>query len=720
MLAASKLRYLTLAVVCLTLLPVTIATECESLCNYAPGDDEADCFGRGLTAIPSGCEDALDLQAAGNHIAGIDQDTFRGFHRLEYLYIGNSRVARLGAQAFQPVASTLQILDLSINRLTELESNTFMSMLELRKLDLQKNQIARIASHAFEDLPVLTVIFLSDNALSDLSPSSFRGLPRLNKLFLKNNRLLQLDSRLLLSLYHLTTVVLTNNSIAALTGGVHTSASPRIVDLSYNNIASFDCDWISHMANLTLFNLSHNVVETIVGCQSRLQILSLDHNRFDCGCQTHELAQVYKKNPLLTAPTCYTPLVNRNTGLDQVNFSHCYLTGPENSTPTPSPRESTPTSPTDQIISSVSTKFWDDRPADKRTTSEQTVLDRANSGLAANNQAQLFDSKEILYGLIAAICILLLIVIFLTLVFVRCRKRKQSPPIPTSGRHSQLSSRPPSSHHYQEIPGSGQTMDGNSNILPHPRLCSCGHQQDFTGQPLAPFPRHRSDSQDSGLADHTRNSVSDWILNNVQYIPVTEDTSFTHCDIVEMNMIHPHPPYHSEHQQLAHEMDIPHHAQSVHRQPPHHPQSPHLPQSPPPHHPQSPHHTQSLHHSQPSQHLQSPQPSHPQHQLQPPLHHLPPPHHNSQLPDHHPSSTTHPHSTHHFAQEASPQRTYVSRTSEKRAALRRCSSCSCHRNRPRECKNPVIPQSETLLHSSGQRVVDAPCTSGYVSHQLIS
>lgn len=198
---------------------VTMAMPCNDRCSYTGGPDyHADCYDLGLTDIPLGCEDALTLEASRNDIREIRTSTFRGYDRLEYLYINNNKITSIAAGAFQPFATTLQSLDLGRNSLSRLDRSTFENMVNLNQLDLRWNQIVTIQSQAFNDMQNLTILLLSNNAINSLALDVFDGLVSLRSLHLDSNRLVQVNSRLFANLRSLLHLRLSNNSITSLDG----------------------------------------------------------------------------------------------------------------------------------------------------------------------------------------------------------------------------------------------------------------------------------------------------------------------------------------------------------------------------------------------------------------------------------------------------------------------------------------------------------------------
>ncbi|XP_067008530.2 uncharacterized protein [Anabrus simplex] len=84
--------------------------------------------------------------------------------------------------------SDIQILDLSYNRIRELNSDSFKRYTNLEILFLDDNLISYIANDTFQPLHYLEVVLLNLNAISQV-PTSLFSLPYLRKVDLSENRL---------------------------------------------------------------------------------------------------------------------------------------------------------------------------------------------------------------------------------------------------------------------------------------------------------------------------------------------------------------------------------------------------------------------------------------------------------------------------------------------------------------------------------------------------
>ena len=83
----------------------------------------------------------------------------------------------------------LEQLDLSRNKITEIEASTFRGLGQLRELDLDASAIYEVAPFAFLGLRNLEDLRMGNNAISILRSSTFAGLGRLQALDLSYNRI---------------------------------------------------------------------------------------------------------------------------------------------------------------------------------------------------------------------------------------------------------------------------------------------------------------------------------------------------------------------------------------------------------------------------------------------------------------------------------------------------------------------------------------------------
>ncbi|XP_058459365.1 uncharacterized protein LOC131435467 isoform X2 [Malaya genurostris] len=97
----------------------------------------------------------------------------------------------------QTLKSNLQILDLSFNRIRDLNKQSFARYTDVKYLYLFENMIQNIEEDTFTELTGLEALDLSSNALKSVPVEIFR-LPLLRNLYVSNNALHDLEEDLML------------------------------------------------------------------------------------------------------------------------------------------------------------------------------------------------------------------------------------------------------------------------------------------------------------------------------------------------------------------------------------------------------------------------------------------------------------------------------------------------------------------------------------------
>lgn len=196
--AASPSRWsVVVLLVCLQLRPVQAAI-CLSPGSLQAGgclcaSDILSCTAAGLDHIPAEMPvSVVTLDLSHNRIAQLDAGGFQGLSRLETLRIAHNQLTTIHPGAFRNTSGTLlRHLDLSSNQLRVLERHYFLDMPGLEELLLFNNRIVRVESRALAGLGSLRKAYLSHNRLTDFPFFSFQehSHPHLSMLDLSSNRL---------------------------------------------------------------------------------------------------------------------------------------------------------------------------------------------------------------------------------------------------------------------------------------------------------------------------------------------------------------------------------------------------------------------------------------------------------------------------------------------------------------------------------------------------
>ena len=159
----------------------------EHLCTRS---DELNLRALGLHSVPPliRLNHLLDLNLSSNVISFFDFDVFPEPSSLRSVNLSSNRLIEL-----QPTASKrwsdLHDLNLSNNLLNVLNDTFFSRLINLKMLNLKYNDLQVIGDDSLTNQTCLTHINLEGNFLTFLSPYSFRHLVKLQSLNLANNRL---------------------------------------------------------------------------------------------------------------------------------------------------------------------------------------------------------------------------------------------------------------------------------------------------------------------------------------------------------------------------------------------------------------------------------------------------------------------------------------------------------------------------------------------------
>ena len=168
---------------------------------------------RGMTSL-----ELLDLRL--NRVSALPEGIFRGLTNLEALLLSVNSLIRLPPTVFEGLES-LRWLNLSDNRLEALPEGVFSGLTRLEWLPIRNNRLATLPEGVFQGLNSLTDLALDGNQLSELPEGVFGGLTSLKSLTLLGNQLSELPEGAFSGLPALRQLwILENNSLSSLPEGI--------------------------------------------------------------------------------------------------------------------------------------------------------------------------------------------------------------------------------------------------------------------------------------------------------------------------------------------------------------------------------------------------------------------------------------------------------------------------------------------------------------------
>jgi adenylate cyclase len=170
-------------------------------------------------------------------------------------------------------ATRLQSLDVSNNRLEELDHAELDKLHNLLSLRLSNNKLRSVPSY-FGSFRALRSLYLSSNSL-DSFPETLRDLPTLKDLDISFNQISNLGN--LGTLVNLERLLATNNKLSGpLDESLANLKSLREIDARFNAITNIDV--VSQLPCLETLLLGHNSISQFEGSFHCLEVLYLNHN----------------------------------------------------------------------------------------------------------------------------------------------------------------------------------------------------------------------------------------------------------------------------------------------------------------------------------------------------------------------------------------------------------------------------------------------------------
>ncbi|XP_078504254.1 trophoblast glycoprotein [Lissotriton helveticus] len=259
---------------------------CPPPCECSESDKTVKCVNRSLSEVPRDLPAYVrTLLVTGNNITRLSQDT-----------------APLAA------LTDLATLDLSANRLQEVEPGSLADLPGLRRLDLSDNRISRFSSLSFGAGSPLAALQLNravhnESVLTSVLRSG--ALSSLSSLELSGNRFLYLPQGLFAALPNLVHLSLRDNYLVGLPAGLFVNLTQlRTLDLSDNSLR--------RLRNGTLRDLPRGV------------LLNLASNAWRCDCELEEFVSWLKETPMVPGKEqllCTDPQDMRNVSLVGINIS---------------------------------------------------------------------------------------------------------------------------------------------------------------------------------------------------------------------------------------------------------------------------------------------------------------------------------------------------------------------------------------------------------------
>ncbi|KAA8580553.1 hypothetical protein FQN60_013511 [Etheostoma spectabile] len=184
-----------------------------------------------------------------------------------------NKIKKIQASDFKNLSLLMQ-LDLKRNLIWQIDPGTFANLIFLKKLNLNNNRLVQLGDGLFDGLNNLTELRLYRNHIRAVAPTSFKSLTSLTFLDISNNKLQHITRvhTILQHLPNLWELVVKNNDLTTFQSWELTNSSLKLayLDLSQNPIAVFRIT-ADVFPNLTWLNIG--------GSSKKLQMKWDVHNK---------------------------------------------------------------------------------------------------------------------------------------------------------------------------------------------------------------------------------------------------------------------------------------------------------------------------------------------------------------------------------------------------------------------------------------------------------
>ena len=162
------------------------------------------------------CGNIETIDISGNKIEELDLFPFANLSKLKRLNLSRNMLKKLD---LSPLSNCKELTDINLsrNQFSEINLNSLIASLNLKTLDLSKNQLYSINLEIVHFLPNLINIYLSDNQFKEIDLKPLSLCPRLKTLDISGNNFVKLDLTPLTNIYSLSKLFLDEDNLIVAT-----------------------------------------------------------------------------------------------------------------------------------------------------------------------------------------------------------------------------------------------------------------------------------------------------------------------------------------------------------------------------------------------------------------------------------------------------------------------------------------------------------------------
>ncbi|XP_035227345.1 chaoptin-like [Stegodyphus dumicola] len=209
----------------------------------------------------------INIELEGNLIEYIENEAFQNLPNIEYINLSYNKLQFFNLKAFDQVGrlSALKI-EVDHNEIQNLTGNRFSShtsiniksinysynnisyldgsyfdpiRISINILDLSFNKIKNLTMSAFVEMTHLQTLTISNNEIETIDDDEFKGLKSLQILDISKNKIQSFPSYLLEEQRNLRILFASDNNINLLNGNIFSNTALEQLDLSFNNLTEF-------------------------------------------------------------------------------------------------------------------------------------------------------------------------------------------------------------------------------------------------------------------------------------------------------------------------------------------------------------------------------------------------------------------------------------------------------------------------------------------------
>lgn len=269
---------------------------CPLPCKCA--DNQVDCTRAGLDEIPTNLDSNVTALLLGwNQLTRLPTDSLTNYPNLRKLVLNHNQIETIELEHEQ-----VENLDLADNHITDL--SFLLKFPKLRHLNLTNNKLTELDNNSLSSNSKLLSLVIHNNPIRQLDEATFRRNNLLSYLSLAGLEIDSIPARLLDPLTRLHRLEIRNNSnLNSLRDETfYYLGNLRFLDMSYNNLSSLPRS-LRHLESL--------------------RSLSLDGNAFTCDCRLFWFANWLEKRPSISTSSAMQCLESGSPLVESLWRLHC-------------------------------------------------------------------------------------------------------------------------------------------------------------------------------------------------------------------------------------------------------------------------------------------------------------------------------------------------------------------------------------------------------------